>query len=350
MNARIKPNVPAASPLRERLPSMSADDAARLRRLGSRRRRFALAQIDRNAWVEISGPHRDAAPWVVLGAGDARLATALGEDLGGDASDLHWSDYEGDSRLVAWSLAHERALAWLGEVLGSRLLPIEIVDAEPVDGGVTIGVRLGDDDGIACAGSLRISADALDRLLADERGTDAIGDAAARSAAHVATPLAVTLAGPELSIDELRELRPGDVVVAGSRRRALEDIRVDDGARAWRARWDNETLHMIEAGAATRGPQRRGSMNATHEEVAEAAPAGVGSIPVRIEFAIGEITLPFGELERIEPGYVFEVGRAIDGASVDIRANGRRIGRGQIVAIGDTLGVRITDCGADGLQ
>jgi type III secretion protein Q len=91
-------------------------------------------------------------------------------------------------------------------------------------------------------------------------------------------------------------------------------------------------------------------MNAIHEEVAEEAPAGVGSIPVRIEFAIGEITLPFGELERIEPGYVFELGRAIDGASVDIRANGRRIGRGQIVAIGDTLGVRITDCGADGLQ
>ena len=91
-------------------------------------------------------------------------------------------------------------------------------------------------------------------------------------------------------------------------------------------------------------------MNEGNEEVAQAAPAGVGSIPVRIEFAIGELTLPFGELERIEPGYVFELGRAIDGTSVDVRANGQRIGRGQIVAIGDTLGVRITDCGADGLQ
>lgn len=91
-------------------------------------------------------------------------------------------------------------------------------------------------------------------------------------------------------------------------------------------------------------------MNAVNEEVAETAASDVGRIPVRIEFAIGELTLSFGELERIEPGYVFELGRAIDGASVDIRANGQRIGRGRIVAIGDTLGVRVTDCGADGLQ
>jgi type III secretion protein Q len=349
MNARIKPKTKPASPLRERLPSMSADDAARQRRLASRRRRFAL-RGERNAWVEISGPRGDASPWVVLGAGDARLATALGDDRGADESDLHWSDYEGDSRLVAWSLAHERALAWLGEVLGSRLLPIEIVDAEPADDGVTIGVALGDDNGVACAGALHLSAAALDRLLADERGIDSIGDAASRSAANVAAPLAVTLAGPELTVDELRALKSGDVIVAGSRRSALENLHVDDGARGWRARWDQEALHVIETGAATRRPLRRGSMNESNVEGAEAAPAGVGSIPVRIEFAIGELTLPFGELERIEPGYVFELGRAIDGTSVDVRANGQRIGRGQIVAIGDTLGVRITDCGADGLQ
>ena len=350
MNARIKPQTEPASPLRERLPSMSAEDAARLRRLASRRKRFALPRAERNAWVEISGPRGDASPWVVLGAGDARLAAALGDDRGADESDLHWSDYDGDSRLVAWSLAHERALTWLGEVLGSRLLPIEIVGAEPADDGVTIGVLLGDDDGVACAGALHLSVDALDRLLADERGIDSIGDAASRSAANVVAPLAVTLTGPELSVDELRALRSGDVVVAGSRRSALANLHIDDGARGWRARWDDEALHVIEAAAATRRPLWRGSMNEGNEEVAQAAPAGVGSIPVRIEFAIGELTLPFGELERIEPGYVFELGRAIDGASVDVRANGQRIGRGQIVAIGDTLGVRITDCGADGLQ
>lgn len=349
MNARIRPKTETESPLRERLQTLSADDAARLCRAASRRRRFALS-LGPGAWVEIGGPLGSASPWVALGAGDARLAAALGDDRGADASDLHWSDYDGESRLVAWSLAHERALAWLGDVLGTRLLPIEIIEAGPDDGGITVGVRLGDGDGVACAGALSVSAAMLDRLLADERGEDIAGEAAARNAAGVAAPLAIALAGPELALDELRALAPGDVIVAGSKAHALQNVRIDDGARAWRARWEHETLHVIEACAALRGPQRRASMSKDNEDGAATAPASVGSIPVRVEFAIGEVTLPFGELERIEPGYVFELGRAIDGASVDVRANGRCIGHGRIVAIGDTLGVRLTDCGTDGLQ
>src|SRR6185312_1079151 len=40
-------------------------------------------------------------------------------------SGLHWSDYQGRSRLLAWSLAHETSLMRLSEVLGVSLLPIE---------------------------------------------------------------------------------------------------------------------------------------------------------------------------------------------------------------------------------
>ena len=345
MNARIKPKTKTETALRERLPSMSADDAARLRRLASRRRRIMLHAP--GAWIEISGPLADASPWAIVGAGDARFALALTDDRDDAAGDLHWSDFDGESRLVAWSLAHERALAWLGELLGSRLLPLALVDGEPSQD-VAVGLSIGDDAGAVCGGAMRVPAEWLDRLLADERGQDVASPAPSRAASDVPAPVAVLLDGPALRIDELKALVAGDVIIAGSRRDAIERVRLEDGAHAWRARWDGHALHVIDAGEARNRPQWRESMNAVNEEGAPAR--GVADIPVRIEFAIGEVTLPFGELERIEAGYVFELGRAIDGASVDIRANGQRIGRGQIVAIGDALGVRITDRVADGLQ
>src|SRR3982750_3222534 len=207
VNARIKPKPESSATLSGRLPGLAAEDADRLRRLASRRRRFALAHAP-GAWVEIMGPHADAAPWVLAGAGDAKLGVALTDDRDGDAADFHWSDFEGDSRLVAWALAHERALAWLGDILGTRLLPIEIIDGEPLDSALTVGVRLGDDDGIACEAALRGSAEWLDRLFADERGQDiASGPAAARTAVGISARLAIALEGPPFRLAELKSLR-----------------------------------------------------------------------------------------------------------------------------------------------
>src|SRR4051812_39452128 len=101
VNARIKPKPESSTKLGGGLPALAAEDAGRLRRLASRRRRFALAHAP-GAWVEILGPHADAAPWVLAGAGDAKLGVALTDDRDGDAAaDFHWSDFEGDSRLVA---------------------------------------------------------------------------------------------------------------------------------------------------------------------------------------------------------------------------------------------------------
>jgi type III secretion protein Q len=42
----------------------------------------------------------------------------------------------------------------------------------------------------------------------------------------------------------------------------------------------------------------------------------------------------------VGPGHVFELGRDPQQA-VDIMSSGRRIGRGEIVAIGSALGVRV---------
>lgn len=65
------------------------------------------------------------------------------------------------------------------------------------------------------------------------------------------------------------------------------------------------------------------------------------NLPVNLEFELGQVQMSLGELANLQPGYVFALPAQLEGANVTIRANGRVTGRGEMVAVGDTLGVRL---------
>lgn len=69
-------------------------------------------------------------------------------------------------------------------------------------------------------------------------------------------------------------------------------------------------------------------------------PGGVGDVPIHLIFELGRTEVPLADLESLQPGYVFDIGKPLS-QSVDILANGRRIGTGDLVRMGDTVGVRI---------
>lgn len=66
------------------------------------------------------------------------------------------------------------------------------------------------------------------------------------------------------------------------------------------------------------------------------------SIELPLAFELGEQTLTLGELGSIAPGYVFRLPQPVAETSIAIRLNGRVVGSGQLVALGDALGVRVT--------
>ncbi|NKL24834.1 YscQ/HrcQ family type III secretion apparatus protein [Rhizobium leguminosarum bv. viciae] len=70
------------------------------------------------------------------------------------------------------------------------------------------------------------------------------------------------------------------------------------------------------------------------------AEADLDDVEVTLVFECGRWSMPLRELRSAGEGHVFELGRPIDGP-VDILANGQRIGRGDIVRIGDGLGIRL---------
>lgn len=75
--------------------------------------------------------------------------------------------------------------------------------------------------------------------------------------------------------------------------------------------------------------------------------AGVG---VTVDFELGSTSLPLGELANLKPGYVFELSGNLNQVRVVIRANGTRVGYGELVAVGDVLGVQLLSVDTNGLR
>ena len=73
-------------------------------------------------------------------------------------------------------------------------------------------------------------------------------------------------------------------------------------------------------------------------------PARMDDIPVRLVFEVGETTLPLGELQSLQPGYTFELPASV-AEPVRIRANGKIVGSGELVQVGDRVGVRVLSLG-----
>ncbi len=87
-------------------------------------------------------------------------------------------------------------------------------------------------------------------------------------------------------------------------------------------------------------PMEHVDMTTQPESRQERSEADLDDIEIMLVFECGRWPMSLGELRRAGEGHVFELGRPIDGP-VDILANGRRIGRGDIVRVGDELGIRL---------
>ena len=65
-------------------------------------------------------------------------------------------------------------------------------------------------------------------------------------------------------------------------------------------------------------------------------------IPIEVSVEIGRRKMVLGEVIRLGPGSIVELGKA-SGEPLDIMANGHLIARGEAVVVGERYGVRIMD-------
>lgn len=166
-----------------------------------------------------------------------------------------------------------------------------------------------------------------------------------RTLPRLAIPLRIRALATDLPLAELRGTGPGDVILAEPPGPG-EMLLVAAEHLGWRARRDGRVLRLTTSRLALRAA---GLEEWTMRDAPEDSPpdAALDELPVRLVFEVGRLEVPLGELEALGPGYVFELGRD-DGVLVDIVANGRRLGRGEVVTVGGALGVRVLWMGREG--
>ena len=70
----------------------------------------------------------------------------------------------------------------------------------------------------------------------------------------------------------------------------------------------------------------------------------IDHIAVDVEVMLGEARLTVAELNRLAQGDVLTIDRKLSEAA-DIRVNGKVIARGEIVTVGNSFAVRVTEIG-----
>lgn len=68
----------------------------------------------------------------------------------------------------------------------------------------------------------------------------------------------------------------------------------------------------------------------------------INDLNVELTFVVGQTTLTVGELRDIAVGFTFELPTPV-GQGITICANGKGIGKGEIIEVGGHLGVRVTE-------
>ncbi len=133
-----------------------------------------------------------------------------------------------------------------------------------------------------------------------------------------------------LAISELEEIEVADVLmieaVEENARNQKLRLRLVSGER-FRASFDNETL-KIESGVIKMSNENENDVIA------------MGDLPVKLTFDIGDMELPFHEVESLTAGYIINLKKPFSEV-VKIRSQNRVIGTGELVDINGKVGVRI---------
>ncbi|MCP1675315.1 type III secretion system YscQ/HrcQ family protein [Natronocella acetinitrilica] len=142
-------------------------------------------------------------------------------------------------------------------------------------------------------------------------------------------PMAVTA-------DELRSLRTGDVVRPGISKESgnftvhMGRRRIGTASARRNSNVQMETLNMSQA---PEGPTTEADQADTFRPE---------DVEIELRFDVGRINTTLATLQQLQPGYVFRVHDS-GTQRISIRANGALIGRGELVAIGDELGIRLLE-------
>jgi len=255
-------------------------------------------------------------------------------------------------RALLLELALSDALSMLEANLGCRLA-ITLVTApshEGESGAVRLAFKVAVEGHGVSAGELLLQpghatmfAQFLDRC-ASPPPSPQTADGGLGVAIELPVTVCLRVAAAMFAVGEIATLSPGDVVMADQ---YCQRTRT---AVAVIAEHLVAPVELTAAGAqiTARLKHARGSVwgwsmenGGDKSQADDLRKTNLDDIPVKLLFELGRTELSLAEIRQLAPGALIPMLRPLED-SVDIFANGRRIGRGNLVQIGDSMGIRIT--------
>lgn len=368
-SAMIEPSQADSTIRRPRITRVDPAVAAALQHLYAQAPCTSLSidgQPHRWRWLP-AGDDAGAVVSLAVGIAGQPCRLSLGEHsnaLIDDAIDL--SQFEGDALRVAAALRYARILEHLERLLGATVV-VQDVDADGSSASAAVpGLALGflleslADPQSRCCGRIEVPVGMHERLR--RVGGSPADDDPALPPCCIEVLLDVALS---LDRQALRQLRPGSAVLLlrGSRISPQPClVRPRHSSVAWHALLGDGSLHfdsapLLRSTAPSSTPPGQPLMPPQDRPAEEAqAPADdsttalLDALPVRIEFLIGELTVPHSEFRRrVTAGGVLPLLQRLDAQAVELRANGVTIARGELIEIGDVLAVRVNRIESHGL-
>ncbi|MFK8014884.1 MAG: FliM/FliN family flagellar motor switch protein [Gammaproteobacteria bacterium] len=333
-----------------------AEHAARQKHLGLRYQHERANGESADHWSLQVTPQVRAQTWLQMATEGPPLGLAVRHRADAPLiGERHWHDYDGEARLMAWSLQHEGLIDALQRLLDRRLAPLAFADSPShVDqslAGPVVDFDLADDTGATTwSGSLALTSTLCDQLLGEAQSTPV--EPLPKTWLGVPIPVAVRARGPKMALDVLRDCQPGDVIVLGQQQAlhgSLLAVHIDGSALPARCTVnDNEISLSAGAPASWLREQPTKETPTMSEEGATATTLG-SSIPVRLSIQTATVDVTINDLEQLGSGVILPLDVPVAGTNVTILANGAPIGEGELVAAGDKLAVCIGRWRPDGL-
>ncbi len=196
---------------------------------------------------------------------------------------------------------------------------------------LTLHVQLADDAPLALALHMSAEAASLIAELQDRHGT-----LAEHALGALRLSLNVENGEVRLSVGELRSLRVGDVLMLDDWPADQVRLMLPDRLGA-RAVLSGEAVRLLEQPIAL---NRVKDIVMTESAVGPDLDSTLDELPMKLVCQIGSVELSLAQLRELGEGSLLPLAPRLHDA-VDLMVNGRRIGQGQLVNIGDGLGVRL---------
>ncbi len=248
----------------------------------------------------------------------------------------HWWDYEPQHIVLSWTLAHTNFLNHFEQLTQKKWHVQQIGDTQiATDTYLHINWNVKFDDYYG-QGKLLATQDLLQILN--------------QPAYQALTPKELPklnfqfeiLATPILMLpNEINAFNPGDILLLNKKKCFFDYLFLRTNSLSFAAHVNDRMLCISEVNNAYSNEKGFTRMMSSENDNNQELPFDVNSVPIKMEFKIGEIQLSLAELQNIGPGYIVNLKAPLDDAKTDIYANGNLIAKGQLITVGDQVGIRI---------